>query len=61
MLALLLGKAGANKPEIVLNHLDTGEELRGEQRINKFFTNIGSKLFKSLGVLPKVSNTDTPH
>ena len=50
-LALLLGKSGQNKPSIVLNDPDTGNELRGESvppYINEFFTNIGSKLINSI-------------
>ena len=60
-LNLLLGKAGENKPAIVLQHHETGTEIEGREvppYINGFFA--GEKLFSSLGNVPKVAGNSAP-
>ena len=59
----LLGRTGKTKPELILNHHVTGEEIKGAdvpEYINSFFTGIGESLFNSLGNKPVVSNVNKP-
>ena len=62
-LNLLLGNKGSNKPDIILNHHITGEELKGPSvppYINGYFSGIGLELFQSLGNIPVVSDDKSP-
>ena len=56
-LNMLMGNSSRETNVIAMSHHQTGSEIKGEEvpsYINKYFTTIGSDLFKSLGTAPNV-------
>ena len=59
----LLGKCNNNKPEIVLKHHVSGDEVRGTNvpgYINEFFSSVGIDLLNKLGNVPQVTPFGEP-